>query len=166
MKKIIHILLSVAISCLLTPDTYTKPVQNPQQLTMQVTENDYIQMLKAIFEEENKRLSALALKKTIFIVTSKSKQYPLPVFRNIKAVPVTIEDVRNILKKDRFIECIDLTRTEIQYNTVVISLATYSLRKDSSFPVRDSRIYEFKQKHSFWAIVSTRYSSADYHRYY
>jgi hypothetical protein len=160
MKSIIQIVLLVIAGQIFCPNISSNSNHSICQGAVQVTKDDYIQMIKIILEEASRRQSANPKRNKVYIVTDNPKQYRLPKLKSFQLFLVTADEMKGIEQKFNFIEYIDLTNVKIKDDSVILRFAHES-RYGKKYLSGGGQIYEFRQKDFSWEVASIRYFASD-----
>jgi hypothetical protein len=156
MKSIIQIVLLVIVGQIFCPGISSNSDRSVCQEAVQVTKDDYIQMIKIILEKESKGQSANSKRNKVYIVTDSPKQFRLPKLKSFQLFLVTADEMTGIRQKNKVIKYIDLTNAKIKDDSVSLRFA-HGFKNGRNYFSGGGRIYEFRQKNLSWEVVSIYY---------
>jgi hypothetical protein len=162
-KLIFQLVLLVSVSQFLCQSVHPNPTWILQRETILLTEKDHIQMIQAMVTEESRQGFPTPQRNKVFIVTNGMKHYRLPKFRKIPLISVTADELKEIQKKNKITDYIDLTNTKIKDDSVILYFVHEFLdfKNGRKYSSSSGRIYEFKKKDSFWKVESIHYFLSD-----
>jgi hypothetical protein len=158
MKSIIQIVLLVIVGQIFCPGISSNSNRNIDQETIQVTKDDYMQMIKVILHKEQ---SANPKNNKVYIVTDGTQQYRLPKLKNFQLFLVTVDEMKGIRQKNKIIEYIDLGKAKIKDDSVILH-SVNEFKTETNYFSGGGRIYEFRQKNFSWEVVSISYFSHEH----